>query len=100
MPYLCTRKPKGMAKPYAIHLIFPPNRRADLLVVVTAKPSFHHLQDKQTNTNNREMETTQPKRISITIRWARAHKGMIYDVLDPELRSQTCNFRNKPMVEA
>ena len=41
-----------MAKPYAIHLIFPPNRRADLSVVVTAKPSLHHLQDKQQTTNN------------------------------------------------
>ncbi len=34
------------------------------------------------------------------MRWAVAHKGLIYDVLDPELRSQTYNFRNKPMVKA
>ena len=29
------------------------------------------------------------------MRWARAHKFMIYEVTDPELRSQLCYYRNK-----
>ena len=40
------------------------------------------------------------KRISKAMRWARAHKGFIYDVTDPELRSQLANFRNKDMKDA
>ena len=40
--------------------------------------------------------TAAPKRrISKTARWARAHKFMIYEVTDPELRSQLCYYRNK-----
>lgn len=39
------------------------------------------------------MDTTQPKQISRTARVARANKGVIYDVLDPELRSQLCYYR-------
>jgi hypothetical protein len=40
--------------------------------------------------------TSAPKRrISKTARWARAHKFMIYEVTDPELRSQLCYYRNK-----
>ena len=40
------------------------------------------------------------KRISRTIQWARAHKGFIYEVTDPELRSQLANYRNKEKKEA
>lgn len=44
--------------------------------------------------------TTAPKkRISKTVRWARAHKGFIYEVTDPELRSQLANYRNKEKAE-
>ena len=44
--------------------------------------------------------TTAPKkRISKTGRWARAHKFMIYEVTDPELRSQLCYYRNKAKQE-
>ena len=44
---------------------------------------------------------TSPKgRVSRTMRWARAHKGFIYDVTDPELRSQLCNFRDKDRKES
>ena len=44
--------------------------------------------------------TTAPeKRISKTARWARAHKFMIYEVTDPELRSQLCYYRNKENKE-
>ena len=40
--------------------------------------------------------TAAPKRrIPKTARWARAHKFMIYEVTDPELRSQLCYYRNK-----
>ena len=39
--------------------------------------------------------TAPKKRISRTMRWARAHKGLIYEVTDPELRSQLCFYRNK-----
>ena len=43
-----------------------------------------------------ETMTAEPKkRISRTGRWARAHKFMIYEVTDPELRSQLCYYRNK-----
>ena len=43
-----------------------------------------------------ETTTSEPKkRISRTGRWARAHKFMIYEVTDPELRSQLCYYRNK-----
>ena len=34
------------------------------------------------------------KRISRTWAWAKAHKGIICEVTDPELRSQMSNFRN------
>ncbi len=45
--------------------------------------------------------TTAPeKRISKTVRWARAHKGFIYEVTDPELRSQLANYRNKEKADA
>ena len=44
--------------------------------------------------------TTAPKkRISKTMKWARAHKFMIYEVTDPELRSQLCYYRNKENKE-
>ena len=44
--------------------------------------------------------TTAPnKRISKTGRWARAHKGFITEVTDPELRSQLCYYRNKAKQE-
>jgi broad specificity polyphosphatase/5'/3'-nucleotidase SurE len=39
------------------------------------------------------------KRISRTMQWARAHKFMIYEVTDPELRSQLCYYRNKEKRE-
>ena len=39
--------------------------------------------------------TAPKRRISKTARWARAHKFMIYEVTDPELRSQLCYYRNK-----
>ena len=40
--------------------------------------------------------TSEPKkRISRTARWAMAHPFMIYEVTDPELRSQLCYYRNK-----
>ena len=43
-----------------------------------------------------ETMTAEPKkRISRTGRWARAHKFMIYEVTDPELRSQLCYYRNR-----
>lgn len=44
---------------------------------------------------NKIEETEDGKRISKTARWARAHKGFIYEVTDPELRSQLCYYRNK-----
>lgn len=44
--------------------------------------------------------TAAPKRrISKTMRWARAHKFMIYEVTDPELRSQLCYYRNNDSNE-
>lgn len=44
--------------------------------------------------------TNAPKqRISKTGRWARAHKGFITEVTDPELRSQLCYYRNKAKHE-
>jgi hypothetical protein len=44
--------------------------------------------------------TTAPKkRISKTMKWARAHKGFITEVTDPELRSQLCYYRNKAKQE-
>ena len=39
--------------------------------------------------------TAPKKRISKTMKWARAHKGFISEVTDPELRSQLCYYRNK-----
>ncbi len=39
--------------------------------------------------------TAPKKRISKTMKWARAHKGFITEVTDPELRSQLCYYRNK-----
>lgn len=39
------------------------------------------------------------KRISRTARWAMAHPFMIYEVTDPELRSQLCYYRNKNKKE-
>lgn len=39
------------------------------------------------------------KRISKTARWARAHKGFIYDVTDPELRSQLAYYRKREKKE-
>ena len=44
-------------------------------------------------------ETAPKRRISRTARWARAHKFMIYEVTDPELRSQLCYYRNKKKQE-
>jgi hypothetical protein len=42
------------------------------------------------------MEATKTKRrISKTARFARAHKGLIYEVTDPVLRSQLCYYRNR-----
>ncbi|MBQ3877079.1 MAG: hypothetical protein II792_02245 [Prevotella sp.] len=35
------------------------------------------------------------KRISRTMRWARAHKGFITEVTDAELRSQLAFYRKK-----
>ena len=42
------------------------------------------------DTMNETMTAKPKKRISKTARWARAHKFMIYEVTDPELRSQLC----------
>ena len=43
-----------------------------------------------------EATTATPKRrISRTMRFARANKGLIYEVTDPVLRSQLCYYRNK-----
>ena len=43
-----------------------------------------------------EVETAPKKRrVSWTMRMARAHKFMIYEVTDPELRSQMCCYRTK-----
>ena len=43
-----------------------------------------------------ETTTSEPKkRISRTARWAMAHPFMIYEVTDPELRSQLCYYRKK-----
>ena len=47
------------------------------------------------DTMNETMTAEPKKRISKTARWARAHKFMIYEVTDPELRSQLCYYRNK-----
>ena len=33
------------------------------------------------------------------MRWAMAHPFMIYEVTDPELRSQLCYYRNKDKQE-
>ena len=38
---------------------------------------------------------TPPKRISWAMRWAYAHPFVIYEVTDPELRSQMCCYRNE-----
>lgn len=38
---------------------------------------------------------TPERRISRTARFARANKGLIYEVTDPVLRSQLCYYRNK-----
>ncbi|MBQ1697910.1 MAG: hypothetical protein II075_08500 [Bacteroidales bacterium] len=44
-------------------------------------------------------ESAAPKReISKMAMWARAHKGFI-EILDPELRAQLANFRNRNKVE-
>ena len=44
--------------------------------------------------------TSEPKkRISRTARWAMAHPFMIYEVTDPELRSQLCYYRKKNKKE-
>ena len=40
------------------------------------------------------------KRISRTMQWAYAHPFMIYEVTDPELRSQLCYYRNKEKRES
>jgi len=45
-------------------------------------------------------DTAPKRRISKTMRWARAHKGFIYEVTDPELRSQLANYRNKEKKDA
>lgn len=47
------------------------------------------------NTVAVESENEPKKRISRTMRWARAHKGFIEEVTDPELRSQLAYYRNK-----
>lgn len=47
------------------------------------------------NTVAIESEIETKKRISRTMRWARAHKGFIEEVTDPELRSQLAYYRNK-----
>ena len=44
--------------------------------------------------------TAPKRRISKAMRWARAHKGFIYEVTDPELRSQLANYRNKEKKDA
>lgn len=47
-----------------------------------------------------ETTASEPKkRISRTARWAMAHPFMIYEVTDPELRSQLCYYRNKTKQE-
>ena len=47
-----------------------------------------------------ETTTSEPKkRISRTARWAMAHPFMIYEVTDPELRSQLCYYRKKNKKE-
>ncbi len=35
------------------------------------------------------------KRISKTMKWARDHVGVIYEVTDPEPRALLCNYRDK-----
>lgn len=47
---------------------------------------------KEENKSTKENPT---KRISRTMRFAMANKGLIYEVTDPELRSQLCFYRNK-----
>ena len=42
---------------------------------------------------------TPNKKISKTWAWAIAHPGIIYEVTDPELRSQLANYRNKQHQE-
>ena len=60
---------------------------------------------RKTNTASKmetinETTTAEPKkRISRTMRWAMAHPFMIYEVTDPELRSQLCYYRNKDKQE-
>ena len=47
-----------------------------------------------------ETTTSEPKkRISRTARWAMAHPFMIYEVTDPEQRSQLCYYRKKNKKE-
>lgn len=44
---------------------------------------------------NKSTKENPKKRISRTMRFAMANKGLIYEVTDPELRSQLCFYRNK-----
>ena len=49
----------------------------------------------ETTTSSTTPTSAPEKRISKTAQWAMSHRFMIYDVTDPELRSQLCNFRDK-----
>jgi len=40
------------------------------------------------------------RRIARRKEWLRTHKGMIYEVTDPELRSQLSYYRNKERKQA
>ncbi len=40
------------------------------------------------------------RRIARRKEWLRTHKGMIYEVTDPELRSQLCYYRKREKKEA
>ena len=42
---------------------------------------------------------TNTRRISKAGRFARAHKGFIYEVTDPELRAQLASYRHQQVQE-
>ena len=44
------------------------------------------------------MTENKPERISKAARFAKANKGLIYEVTDPELRSQLSYYRNQKNI--
>ena len=94
------------AHPFMIYEVTDPELRSQLCYYRNKKnqeqeksemANSNQIQDNMMEQIEVETETAAPKRkrISWTMKMARAHRFMIYDVTDPELRSQMCCYRNK-----